>query len=296
MKTLSADYICSMMAMLILLTLLLTAYSQNSTFDVASVKPSVLGPGGGISGGPGTKEPGRWTCQNVNLFRLIRDAFDLKPFQLEAPRWLNDRWFDIMAKVPEGATKQQFQQMQQNLLIERFGLKFRREKKEIDGYELVVAKNGPKFKESGSEPAKDSDSIPGAVRLLPPKFDKDGFPVIPPGKTQQIIMESRPEGGGMACGSWIRTPIEKIVTFISEQLRKPVRDNTDLKSKYDLSLGWWPDSLPLPGMESIEFPKLSRPDNVFTAVQEQLGLKLQPTKIMTEILIIDHVEKTPTEN
>jgi uncharacterized protein (TIGR03435 family) len=304
MKTFSADYICSMIAILILLTLLPTAYGQSSTFEVASIKPSALGPGGGIRGGPGTKDPGRWTCQNAGLSAVVRAAFDLKPFQLEAASWLKNEFFDIVTKVPEGATKEQFQQMKQNLLVERFGLKFHREKKEIEGYELVVTKNGPKFKESGPEPPKDSVANPEAVSPLPFKYDKDGFPVIPPGRTQQVIIAVGPGAEGVVGGNgiWVRTPMEKIVTFISDQLSKPVSDNTALKGKYDLSLSW--ASLPIgsavppvPGTErSALASEPSRTNNIFTALQEQLGLKLQPKKIMTEILVIDHIEKIPTEN
>jgi uncharacterized protein (TIGR03435 family) len=304
MKTFSENYICSMMAILVLLTLIPTAYGQDSTFDVASVKPSALGPGGGISGGPGTKDPGRWTCQNTALSRLVRDAFDLRAFQLEASAWLSKEFFDIVAKVPEGATKEQFQQMQQNLLVERFGLKFHREKKEIQGYELVVAKNGPKFKESGPEPTKDSDANHQTVSPLLPKFNKDGFPIMPPGRTQQVIMAVGPGAEGVVGGngSWVRTPMEKIVTFISDQLSQPVSDNTELKGKYDLSLGWASEPVgsavpPALGMDGRALlPAPSRPNNIFTALQEQLGLKLQPKKVMTEILVIDHIEKIPTEN
>src|SRR5207247_8322826 len=127
-------------------------------------------------------DPGRWTAQNMSLSNLITRAYDLKRYQYSAPSWLDDERFDITAKVPEGATKEQFQTMIQNLLAERFKLTIHREKKEMAGYELVVAKNGPKLKESVDVPQPDGagSATPGPPPG-PPKLnlDKDGFPELP---------------------------------------------------------------------------------------------------------------------
>ena len=91
-------------------------------------------------------------------------AFDLRSQQLVAPDWMNDQRFDITAKIAEGATREQFHQMLQNTLVERFDLKFHRDQKEVQGYELVVAKSGPKLHESNPEPPKDA----AAEVLRPP--------------------------------------------------------------------------------------------------------------------------------
>lgn len=294
---------CKAMIIFLLLILIPAAHGEGTIFEAASIRPSSPQLVGSMNGGPGTKDPVRWTCQYVMLLRLVRNAFNLRAFEVEGPSWLRNEHFDLAAKIPEGATVEQFQQMKQNLLIARFGLKFHREKKEIQGYELIVAKNGPKFKESGPEPPKDPDANPATASPLPTKlFDKDGFPVFPPGRTNHIITFTRREGETGAAGRWFNTPMEKIVAFISDQLDKPVSDNTNLTGKYDLSLAWISEptdstapSIPDSYGNSIPFAS-SRPNSIFTALQEQLGLKLQPYRVTIEILVIDHIEKTPSEN
>src|SRR5882724_6411524 len=136
-----------------------TAYAQGSdakpTFEVATVKPSPPSDGRGMrvgcTGGPGTPDPGLWKCQNLSLSNMVTNAYNLKYYEITAPAWMNEVRFDITAKIPEGTTKEQFLLMRQNLLDERFKLMFHREKKEVPGYELVVAKNGPKLKEAVEE-------------------------------------------------------------------------------------------------------------------------------------------------
>jgi uncharacterized protein (TIGR03435 family) len=285
----------------ILLLLISSAYAKGQSFEVASIKPApppeqTIMMGIGCRGGPGTNDPGRWTCVNLNLPILVRNAFDLKSYQLkEMSGGYNER-FMVTATIPEGATKEQFRQMKQNLLIERFGLKFHREKEGRKGYELVTAMNGPKFKESKPEPPKDSadkeQASPAPFKIT---YDKDGFPVISPGMSQVVV------GTGHARGQWIGTTIEKLTEFLSGQIFKPVTNGTGLKGKYDISLKWVPEltggvvgsspSLsPLPAQSEASGPSL------FEALQDQLGLKLQPKKVAIDILVVDHMEKRPTEN
>jgi uncharacterized protein (TIGR03435 family) len=233
----------------------------------------------------------------MNLPILVRNAFDLRPYQFQGPSGQYDERFNVTAKIPEGTTKEQFRQMQQTLLIERFGLKFHREKKEMPGCELVIAKNGPKFKESKPEPPKDSADKKQATTPVPLQltYDKYGFPVIPPGVSRVIIAT------GHARGQWIWITIEKLTEFLSSQTFKPVADGTGLKGKYDISMQWAPELIegvvgsppsvsPLPAQSEQSGPSL------IDALQDQLGLKLLPKKVMIEILVVDHIEKTPTEN
>ena len=135
-----------------LLIVLASASAQTPQFEVASVKISVPPSSGRMavfsSGGPGTKDPSRYRCENCALSGLMLDAFPLEEYQISEPEWMQSARFTISAKVPEGATKEQFRLMMQNLLIDRFQLKFHYEKKETQSYELVVLKNGPKMKES----------------------------------------------------------------------------------------------------------------------------------------------------
>src|SRR5579862_4567577 len=154
-------------------------YQNAPSFEVASVKPaSPSARSSECSGGPGTTSPGLWRCSNVPLWFVITPAFGFQAYQF-SPRasCCQDR-FDFAAKVPEGATKEMFQRMLQNLLVERFKLTLHHEPKEMAIFELTVAEKGPKMKESapGAERAPED---PWAV----PEYTmgKDGYPEFPAG-------------------------------------------------------------------------------------------------------------------
>src|ERR1700722_14429930 len=157
--------LCAGQAKLIPFALLcLTAHGQiaKPTFEVASVKPATpLGPMGmrtDRKGGPGTPDPGTYTCQNCPVFWVMSEAYDnLQPWQYAGPDWVNDLRFDFAAKVPAGTTKAAFQLMLQNLLAERFKLAVHRAKKETTVYELAVGKNGTKFRESTPKGAPEEE-------------------------------------------------------------------------------------------------------------------------------------------
>jgi len=224
-----------------------------------------------------------WTCQNMSLHNVIGIAFNLNSQQLIAPEWTKEPRFDITAKVPEGATREQFFQMLQNMLVERFGLKFHRDQQQVQGFELSIAKGGPKFQESAPEPPKDPAAVPPpplTPAQLRPTRGPDGYPVSLAGVSGAATM------GNRASGQWFRVTMQRLVTELDHQLNKPVVDATGLNGKYDLALHWVPDP--------------TRPDgdgpSLFAALQEQLGLKLESKKVTIPTVVIDHAEKTPTEN
>src|SRR5271157_3691397 len=141
--------------------------AENSpTFEVASVKPAAPIVGNrimvGMRGGPGTPDPGQITYNNVTLKNVLTNAYGVKSFQISGPSWLDSERYDIVAKLPRGATKEQFMVMLQNLLAERFKLTLHREKRDLPMYALVVGKNGPKMKESVEEPAPKEGEAPKA--------------------------------------------------------------------------------------------------------------------------------------
>jgi uncharacterized protein (TIGR03435 family) len=192
--------------------------------------------------------------------------------------------------------------MLQNLLAERFHLTVHREKKEGTVYELVVGKNGPKFKESAEEPVpKDGPALlppaPG-----PPKLDANGFPVLPAGRGPVMMMMN-----GNATMRFTEETMEKFADQLSNQVRAPVTDATGLKGKYDFSLHWVsggvgllgerlpPPALP-PGAPQASTPGDDSGPTLFDAVQEQLGLKLEQKKGMIDMIVVDHIDKVPTEN
>jgi uncharacterized protein (TIGR03435 family) len=159
------------------------AYGQAAdapSFEVASVKPaSPSATAISCSGGPGTTSPGIWRCSNVPLAFLISRSYGFQAYQFTPRAPCCQGRFDFTAKVPVGATKEQFQRMIQKLLEERLKLKLHHEQKEMAIYELTVGEKGPKVKES----APDASSEPEDP-WAPPEYSmgKDGYPVFPAGR------------------------------------------------------------------------------------------------------------------
>jgi uncharacterized protein (TIGR03435 family) len=256
------------------------AFGQTLEFEAASVKPAMpLGPMGMVSdqkGGPGTTDPGLFTCRNCSLYWVLADAWPIHGYDFAGPDWLQSTRFDFSAKVPAGATKEDFQKMLRNLFVERFKLAIHTEKRPMQVYELTAGKSGPKFKESTpKEPLKDDAG--------PPKFqrDADGFPILSPGS-----------GMGLAPGHGrIQSQDERVAWFaqtLAGQLHAPVVDATGLTGKYDFVVSWaWDEG---PDAASAFAAQL------INAVQSQLGLKLERKKGDADVLVVDHIDKTPTEN
>jgi uncharacterized protein (TIGR03435 family) len=279
------------------------------TFEVASVKASAPPDGKGMrvgcNGGPGTKDPGMITCTNMNLANLVTMAYGIAHYLLSGLGIADSERFEIAAKPPEGATKEQVKLMWQNLLADRFKLKVHRENKEITGYELVVAKGGLKVKESAPPPpATDDAAAPAPPRPDgPPKFHmgKDGFPELPAGRgPSMIIVNDRARWRAS------EATMEQLASMLGGQLGQPVKDATGLKAKYDFSLFWANESFSgsraaaVAGPEGgAPVPGLIEPDPgplLLQAIESQLGVKLEQKKTMVEILVVDHAEKVPTEN
>jgi uncharacterized protein (TIGR03435 family) len=241
-------------------------------FEAASVKPSPppdLSVGYVISrraGGPGTGDPTRIDYRNMPLASLVSLAYNLSPSQISGPDWMNLENFDIAAKVPAGATEEQFRLMFQRLLAERFKLQVHREIKEFPRYSLTVARNGPKLKPH--------------VEAPPP--EAQGYPILPPGIGFGMI-------NGMGRIRMNGTDLAPLVKRLAAQLEAPVADDTGLKGKYDIMLTW---SERPPGAEADG----GAGPGLIAAVEEQLGLKLEKKKGPVEILVIDHAGKVPTGN
>src|ERR1039458_6380226 len=142
--------------------LLCAGLVYGQSFEVASVKPSPPpGPnrtmGRSVRGGPGSTDPGAITFTNIDLFSLVTLAYGINAYQLAGPDWLPAARFDITAKLPPATNREQYRLMLQNLLAERFKLAVHRDKKEGQAFDLVVAKNGPKLKESAAASAAVDD-------------------------------------------------------------------------------------------------------------------------------------------
>ena len=255
-------------------------------FDVASIKPSappVAGVGYtvGCRGGPGTNDPVLYLCGNISLSNIVTLAYGIPFFQLSAPDWTMTARFDLRAAVPTGTTKEQFAAMLQNLLADRFKLEVHRESREIQLYEVTVAKNGPKFKEAAPPPpagSPDAAPAPGPLKL-----DPEGYPVIGPRGGAAFVRDK-------ARLYYPDMTIAMLAAQLSGQLRGPVADATGLTGKYEISLYWSAARLGAPADSTPAGPDLKQ------ALQEQLGLRVESKKGPVEFLIVDHAEKTPTEN
>jgi uncharacterized protein (TIGR03435 family) len=270
------------------------AYGQAAdptpAFEVASVKLAALAEGPRImqcKGGPGSSDPGLFTCTNYNLANLVSYAFDLRAYQFSGADYADRKRYNITAKVPPGTTKEQFKLMFQNLLVERFKLAYRYEKKESDVYDLVVTKGGLKMKES---PPADStpQSTPQPARSRQVTLGADGYPDIPPVRRGGSAMYQM---NGRARWASSETTMEDLVQGLSAFVGRPITDATGLKGKYDFTLSWVIGS----GVEVAASDNDAGPSLV-EAVREQLGLKLEPKKGTVDVFVTDHVEKTPTEN
>jgi uncharacterized protein (TIGR03435 family) len=315
------------------------AFAQSTvatlSFEVATIKPAAppatsMGPGGGVRiatrmgsrGGPGTSDPGQITYSSMSTKSLLVTAYSVKSYQVSGPIWMDTERFDIVAKVPPGATKDDVKLMLQNLLAERFKLTLHREKKDLPMYALVVGKSGPKMKESppddpdakdGSGP-KDQGSSDADVQKAKQALEnamrtvgKDGaMPQLPPGMGQGTRVMMMPGRMSMMV---TKQTMAQFAESLGNQMDRPVVDQTGLTKNYDFTLEYAPESggrgpmgtpLPAPpqsgdGGLPRETDSQSAP-SLFTALQEQMGLKLEQKKGSVDLLVVDHLEKTPTEN
>lgn len=281
-------------------------------FEVATVKPAAPGPTMiGRQGGPGTRDPGRVNYTGMALKNLLSFAYGVKIFQISGPSWMASERYDITATIPEGATKEQFAVMLQNLLLDRFKIKLHHETKEFPLYELSVAKNGPKLKASVPDANVNPNDPPPPPGPLPK--GKDGFPQLPPGRKGLFIM-LRPNGFHLAA---MVQSMSEFSDVLAEQLGGAVVDKTGLSGTFEFTLDFAPEpdffqrnglnpppptppggngpaAGPTPGPTAAGDP--AEAPNIFTAVQDQLGLKLEKKKGPLDMIVIDQVEKTPTEN
>jgi uncharacterized protein (TIGR03435 family) len=297
------------------------AYSQAAdapvAFEVASIKPAPP-PGRGLvqigcSGGPGSRDPGLYTCFNSDISQLVVQAYGLRRYQLPSfPSGGDSAEFNITAKVPPGATEEQLKGMLQNLLAERFKLTFHYEKKEMQVYDLVVAKGGLKMKESPPEPppappdGNTEKTAPPPAPVTRMARDADGFLILPTRRGGSSTVFSR---GRLRMRSSAVT-MKQLVGALTGQVGRPVTDATGLTGKYDFTLTWGPDGMgaigtrgasaampaPAEGGAVAIVPDSDPAPTIFAAIQEQLGLRLEQKKGTVDMFIIDHVEKTPTEN
>jgi uncharacterized protein (TIGR03435 family) len=261
------------------------------SFEVASVRPSEpITSKSGLDAKfrVGTQVDGsRVDIAFTPLAELVRQAYDLKSYQFAGPDWMSSERYDIHAKLPEGATKDQVPEMLQSLLADRFKLAFHRETKEHSVYGLIVGKTGLKLKEVA--------------------------PDTPPSEGQGAKTRPSPSGG-------IEVHMDQNMTmpalciFLSKMVDRPVVDMTGLTATYDVVMDIPANEFKRmlqSGSNVVFAPNSGGSEGPHAAVDsaseptggssmvtyiQQLGLKLESRKAPIEFLVVDHAERVPTEN
>jgi uncharacterized protein (TIGR03435 family) len=257
-------------------SLSLTLFAQTSApaFEVTTVK---LNKSGG-SGSGSNMNNGRFTATNILLKNLMQyQAYGIpEPRILGGPKWLDSVRFDIEAKTDSSVTEQlktlsheqrrlQTQGMFQQLLADRFKLAIHWETRDLPVYALVVAKNGPSL-----HVTKEPDGASGT---------------------------STGTGQFTAKGVTLAEVARALTQELSRELGRVVIDKTGIVGRYDVALKWTPETgtASMNGGTEAAAPSPDSGPSIFTAIQEQLGLKLESARGPVQVLIIDHVEM-PSEN
>ncbi len=241
-----------------LLLCLVASALHAQTFEVASVKPAKPYKGGpidiSVKGGPGTDDPGRIVFSNAAMSVLLISAFGVEYYQLSGPDWLPQDMFDVTVKVPPGATKDQVKIMLRNLLAERFGLAFHREKRDMNAWVLTAGNGGLKQSEPGTK-------------------------------------------ANLTCK---KCSMAQFADRLGQPGGKPVFDATGLTGIYDFALSYEPDYGVCKGCDGPPPPAASAsvdtPPILRVALRQQLNLKLEQKKMPVDVVVIDRLERTPSEN
>jgi uncharacterized protein (TIGR03435 family) len=238
---------------------------RGQEFEAASIKPSAPMGAGMVQMGMQMLPGGRISMASVTVKNLIQQAYGVREFQIVGgPSWMGSERYDITAKPEGAATQDQVKVMLQGLLADRFKLQFHRETKELPTYALVVAKGGPKF--HASEVVTDPDKPRGTrMRMM--------------GRGQFSLQGA---------------PVAALANQLGQVLGRSVIDKTELTGNFDFELKWTPDEgrpeMRVGGGEPAPAADMTGP-SIFTALQDQLGLKLESTKGPVQILVIDRAEK-----
>jgi uncharacterized protein (TIGR03435 family) len=256
------------------------------SYEVTSVKATANGdPNRNITW---DETPNGLMVTNVTPELLIRQAYGLKSYQIErGPEWIKQKTFDVFARIGDGESSRlqtlnkedaraERRLMLQALLADRFRLAVHDETKEGSVYELLVAKGGPKFKQTAEE-------TPVTDGVAPANSTVASY--HPP-----IVMEN----GLLAFNG---APIAALANFISQLIGRPVLDRTGLVGKYEFTLKWTLDEFDLSAVSRQGDDTSSEPTgtSILTVIQEQLGLRLKSAKGPVQTLVIDHIEE-PSAN
>jgi uncharacterized protein (TIGR03435 family) len=288
--------------------------AQPLSFDAASVKPATipqgvtLTEGGGMmirkdadgsrlenSGGPGTDDPNRIHYPLITLKQLLRRAWN-SYFEIESPGWLDTRVVAVDATMPPGTAPAQFQEMLRNLIVSRFDLKYHSGTKKVAGYALVVPKNGSKMKQSLDQSKGATGPPPRTTGMGP-----DGFPTFTPGAGGWCVLFT--VHGDRARDVCQQKTMQEFSEGLGRRLKTIVTDETALAVRYDFTLTYsraiersGAVAPPLPASSPGVADEAEPLPDIFSALQSQLGLKLEPKKVAVPVIVVDHMARTPNGN
>jgi uncharacterized protein (TIGR03435 family) len=202
---------------------------------------------------------GQLNMENVSLRKMTLMAYgipDDRTYALAGPDWVGDERFDIVARYPGGTAPEQVRLMLQNMLAERFKLALHRETRQLPEYALTVAKGGSRIQPT--DPGQSgTNGRPGRLEAT-------------------------------------KITMQKLADFFAKMIGMPVSNETGMNGVYTFTLEWAPDETTR--LEPDAPPAPSGKPSLFSALQEQLGLKLEGRKGPVEVLVVDHIDRTPTEN
>ena len=226
---------------------------------------------------------------------MLMQAYGVKNQEIFGPGWLDSVHYDLLAKVPAGATRVQVREMYRNLLADRFKVALHHENRMMTGYALTVAKAGPKLKAyDPADASKPDDPAPSGGKL---PIGEDGFQVLRRSSMSRGLITLFRNGRGENAGRQ-RQACQPGGNAVAAQLDQVVTEETGLTGSYDIAFVWTPDPTQIGGRPVADSPQeASAPESsMFAALEGQLGLKLVPKKVQRDCLSIDHAEKIPTEN
>jgi uncharacterized protein (TIGR03435 family) len=240
------------------LTCLRAAHGQPVSFDTATIRVSPVGAKGG-EGENLTVNPGGVSMRNVSLRFCVQWAYELKPFQLGTPGWMESDRYDIVAKSAGPVAVEQLRRMMQALLAERFKLTLHHETKEMSMYALVAGKK-PKL-----QPAKGEG--PGVMK---------------------------PNGGALEFRNMTMGELAERLPARPFGIGRPVVDQTELPGRYDFDWKLADNMVEL--KSNLEKRELEGDTSMFATALSSLGLKLETQKGPVDTVVVDHAEKVPVEN
>jgi len=244
-------------------------------FEVATIRPGKppadqrLGESSSSGGAPGSL----FRMVNVPLKQWVERGLSVQDYALKAPSWLDTSRFDLDARVPASKPVNQNTTANQNpraemkaLLIERFGLKWHEELQSVSGFELITDK-----------------------KVL----------VQPTGLLERLKGHGSSSGPGLIGGT--NMPMSELAEALGKVLGRPVVDATHLSGGFDIKLMWRPDD----DAAAAEWKRSGKqygidvdnlPASISTALREQLGLRLQSAKVPSKVIVVDHINRQPTQN